>query len=103
MRMQSTGQGGRQSSQPVHSAASTVCIRRFAPMIASTGQGGRQRAQPMQAASSITATVSGPSTPQPGSRASSGSPVSRASAAIVAPPPGGQRLIEASPAAIAAA
>ena len=54
--MQSTGHGGKQSSQPVHCAAITVCICRGAPTMASTGQAGRQRAQPMQRSSSIHAT-----------------------------------------------
>jgi len=36
--MQSTGQGGRQSLQPVHSSAITVCICLAAPRIASTGR-----------------------------------------------------------------
>ena len=54
--MQSTGQGGRHSSQPVQRSAITVCMRFCAPTIASTGQAGRQRAQPMQRASSISAT-----------------------------------------------
>ena len=36
--MQSTGQGGRQSSQPVHQPAITVCMSLEAPTIASTGQ-----------------------------------------------------------------
>ena len=36
--MQSTGHGGRHNSQPVHSAAITVCIFFAAPKIASTGQ-----------------------------------------------------------------
>ena len=35
--MQSTGQGGMHNSQPVQSAAITVCIYRDAPTIASTG------------------------------------------------------------------
>jgi len=36
--MQSTGQGGMHSSQPVHCAAMTVCMKRDAPTMASTGQ-----------------------------------------------------------------
>ena len=72
MWMQSTGQAGTQSSQPVQSAAITVCMRLRAPTIASVGQGGRQRAQPMQAGSSIQATRGGPSTPQAGSSGSGG-------------------------------
>ena len=57
--MQSTGQGGRHSSQPVHCASMTVCMKRGAPTIASTGQAGRHSAQPMQRSSSITATWRG--------------------------------------------
>ena len=37
MTMQSTGQGGMHSSQPVHCSAMTVCMKRDAPTIASTG------------------------------------------------------------------
>ena len=59
MWMQSTGQAGTHSSQPLQSAAITVCRRLRAPTIASVGQGGRQRAQPMQAGSSIQATSGG--------------------------------------------
>jgi hypothetical protein len=54
--MQSTGQGGRQSLQPMHQRAITACINPFAPLIASTGQASMQRVQPMQRASSILAT-----------------------------------------------
>ena len=57
--MQSTGQGGRQSSQPVHSAGSTVCMRLAAPTMASTGQASRHSVQPMHSASSIRATSEG--------------------------------------------
>jgi hypothetical protein len=63
MSMQSTGQGGRHSSQPVQSELSTVCMKRCAPTIASTGQAGMHLAQPMQRCSSITATRGGDSTP----------------------------------------
>ena len=52
--MQSTGQAGTQSSQPVQSSSITVCMRLAAPTIASTGQALRQSAQPMHAASSMT-------------------------------------------------
>src|SRR3569833_1556712 len=57
MRMQSTGQGAMQSSQPVHSSATTVCMSLLAPRIASTGQACMQSVQPMQSDSSMTATV----------------------------------------------
>ena len=102
MSMQSTGQGGRHSAQPVHSAGSTVCIRLGPPAIASTGQASMHSVQPMHQASSTRATASGASSPCAGSSATIARPVSRASAAIVAAPPGGQRLI-ASPPAIASA
>ena len=39
--MQSTGQAGTQSSQPVHSGAMTVCISLLPPTMASTGQAWR--------------------------------------------------------------
>ena len=47
--MQSTGQTGTHSSQPVQSSSITVCIRLAAPTIASTGHAFRQSAQPMHA------------------------------------------------------
>ena len=103
MSMQSTGQGGRQRSQPVQSASITVCICFRAPTIASTGQAAMQSVQPMHRASSITATRRGPSTPHAGSSGAYGRPVRAASVRIPASPPGGQRLIAASPAAIARA
>src|SRR5690606_26627308 len=56
--MQSTGQGGTQSSQPVHKSGTTVCIWRFAPTMASTGQACIHKVQPMQCVSSISATYS---------------------------------------------
>ena len=61
--MQSTGQGATHSSQPVHSSAMTVCMRRGAPTMASTGQGGRHLVQPMQRSSSMSATVGAASMP----------------------------------------
>ena len=66
-RMQSTGQGGRHSSQPVHQALSTVCMRFGPPAIAATGQASRHSAQPMQRDSSMRARRSGPSLPCAGS------------------------------------
>ncbi len=51
--MQSTGQGATHRSQPVHSAASTVCMRFAAPTIASTGHASMHSVQPMHRASSI--------------------------------------------------
>ena len=101
--MQSTGQGGMHSSQPVHSAGSTVCIRFAAPTIASTGQASMHSVQPMQAASSIRATVSGPGSPQLSiERDDRGRWRSKPAASISASAPGGQRLIGA-PSAIASA
>ncbi len=49
--MQSTGQGSRHRSQPVHSSAITVCISRAAPTMASTGQAWMHLVQPMHSAS----------------------------------------------------
>ncbi len=93
--MQSTGQGGRHSSQPVHHAESTVCSRFGAPAIASTGQASRHSAQPMQRDSSMRASRNGPSLPCAGSSATSGRPVIAASIAMPVAPPGAQRLIAA--------
>jgi hypothetical protein len=101
--MQSTGQGGRHSSQPEQSAAMTVCIHLRAPTIASVGQASMHFAQPMHAASSIRATRGGASVPQPGSSGSSGTPSNPASAAMTCRPPGGQRLMAVSPRASACA
>ncbi len=70
--MQSTGQGATHSSQPVHSAGSTVCIRFAAPTIASTGQASMHSVQPMHAASSIRATVRAPGSPHERSSAMAG-------------------------------
>ncbi len=56
MRMQSTGHGGRHSSQPVHSGAMMVCICLAAPTMASTGQAWMHSVQPMQVFSSMMAT-----------------------------------------------
>ncbi len=101
--MQSTGQGATQSSQPVHSAPSTVCMRFAAPTIASTGHFRMQIVQPMQAASSISATRSGPGSPRVRSTGRIARPAARASAAAPSSPPGGQRSMSASPRAIASA
>src|SRR5262245_20252053 len=58
MSMQSTGQAGGHSAQPMHQFSTTVCIRPCAPTIASTGHASMQRAQPMQRASSMRAAFS---------------------------------------------
>jgi hypothetical protein len=99
--MQSTGQGGTQSSQPVHSAAITVCMRFALPTIASTGQACMHFVQPMQIASSMTASVGGASSPYAGSIGFDARPSSAASASTPPAPPGGQRSISASSPAIA--
>jgi hypothetical protein len=100
--MQSTGQGATQSSQPVQTAASTVCIRFAAPTIASTGHASMQSVQPMQVASSIRAMVSRPESPQERSSATAARPVIDASWPTTVSAPGGHRLISA-PSAIASA
>ena len=99
--MQSTGQAMMQSSQPVQSAAITVCIRFEAPTMASVGHTG-QAAQPMHAASSISARRVPPHRHQRRQREQS----RRVAANLlvqrrVTSPPGGQRLRSASPACIA--
>ena len=99
--MQSTGQGATQSSQPLQSDAITACMRRGAPTMASTGQAWMQIVQPMQRVSSTSATARGACAPHSGSTGVRSRPVSVASAAIVASPPGGQRLIGAPSSAIA--
>ena len=57
MAMQSTGQGGKHSLHPVHSAGSTVCMCFAAPRMASYGQASMHNVQPMHVASSIRATA----------------------------------------------
>ncbi len=99
--MQSTGQAGMQSSQPVQSCSTTVCIKPFAPTIASTGQGGRHNAQPMHFASSITASIVSGCATSTFSRGASG-PMRSRSRITSSGPPGGQRSI-AVPAATASA
>ena len=101
MWMQSTGQAGTHSSQPVHSASITVCMRLLPPMMQSTGQAAMHSVQPMHQSSSIQATPRGPSVPCSGSSGSTGWPVRAASRATPSAPPGGQRLIGAAPAAMA--
>ena len=64
------------------------------------GRPAMQSVQPMQRASSMSATRRGCSTPHAGSSGRYGRPVSAASARMPASPPGGQRLMSASPAAI---
>ena len=53
MWMHSTGQGGRHSSQPVHSSVITVLHLLGGPMIASTGQAWMHRVQPMHSSSTM--------------------------------------------------
>jgi hypothetical protein len=78
MVMQSTGQGARQSSQPVHRSATMVCICFDAPTMASTGQAWMHRVQPMQVFSSMTATAFGfGSSPSPSGLASTPSSSAR--------------------------
>jgi hypothetical protein len=64
-----------------------------APAIASTGQAWMHLVQPMHSEASMRASRRGASMPQLGSSGSIGWPVSAASAAMPAAPPGGQRLI----------
>ena len=59
--MQSTGQTGMHSSQPVQSGSITVCMSFGAPTMQSTGQALMHSVQPMHQASSITAIRRGPS------------------------------------------
>ena len=100
--MQSTGQGSTQRSQPVHSAAITVCICFAAPRIASTGQAWMHLVQPMHSSSRMKATMRGFSAPCSASSAGASTCSRSASALMVACPPGGH-LLMASPAAIASA
>ena len=101
--MQSTGQTGMHSSQPVQCGSITVCMRLWMPRMASVGQASRHSVQPMHQASSITAIARGPSTPNCGSSGSDGRPVMAASRAMPSAPPGGHWLMPASPSAMACA
>ena len=65
--MQSTGQTGMHSSQPVHQSSTTVCMRLLAPTMASVGQALMHSVQPMHQASSMNITRRGPSLPWAGS------------------------------------
>ena len=97
--MQSTGQAGMHSSQPVHWAA-TVCMALGAPTMQSTGQALMHSVQPMHQSSSITASRSGPPR-RGGLSARTGRPVQAASRATPSAPPGGHWLMPASPDATA--
>ena len=99
--MQSTGQAGMQSSQPVQSWGITVCIKPLAPTIASTGQGGKHSAQPMHLVSSITAIAASGFVLVVCSRGAS-EPIRSRSCVTSSRPPGGQRSI-AAPVATASA
>ena len=89
--MQSTGQAGRQSSQPVHWSSMTVCMKPGAPTMASTGQGAKHRAQPMHSGSRMRAVAGwGSAGAAPSSR-----PNRAFSAAKVSWPPGGHKSMGA--------
>jgi hypothetical protein len=95
MAMQSTGQGDRHSSHPVHRRSITACMRLAPPTMASTGQAWMHSVQPMHQSSSISATRRGCCPPQAGSSGRTGRPVTAESSNSVYSPPGGQRLISA--------
>ncbi len=101
--MQSTGQAGTHSSQPVHSGSSTACMSFAAPTMASTGQAWMHLVQPMQSSSTTSATCAALCAPRARSKGVAGTPSTRASARAPASPPGGQRSGPASPRAIASA
>src|SRR5512139_3026390 len=103
MLMQSTGQGATHSSQPVHSAATMVCICLAAPTMASTGQACRHRVQPMQVFSSMKATDLGLGAAVSSPNGLNSTPSRSASLWMPSSPPGGQRLMSAAPLAIASA
>ena len=90
--MQSVGQGGKQSSQPVQRDSMTACIHRDAPEIASTGQARMHLVQPIQSASRIRATLSGPGSPHDRSTGVAGRLRNAARRAAPSSPPGGQRF-----------
>jgi hypothetical protein len=102
MLMQSTGQGGTHSSQPVHSGAMMVCICLDAPEIASTGQACRHSVQPMQRFSLMKAIDGGLSATFL-SKGLNLMPSKFANSRIPSSPPGGHLLISASLFAMASA
>lgn len=101
--MQSTGQAGTQSSQPVHKSSTTVCMNFAPPAMASTGQAWMHLVQPMQSASMINANFPGECTPRLRSYGGASTPNTLAKARAPASPPGGQRSGSASPRVIASA
>ncbi|MCY1560252.1 hypothetical protein D9M68_973690 [compost metagenome] len=101
--MQSTGQGATHSSQPVHSAGTTVCMCFAAPTMASTGQAWMHSVQPMHSCSSIRATDLGFSSPCSSDSGLNSRPRRSASLRIPSSPPGGHWLMSASPFEIASA
>jgi hypothetical protein len=101
--MQSTGHAGTHSPQPVHCASITVCIALLVPTMQSTGQAWMHRVQPMHQSSSITASARGPSAPHATATGRGARPVIAARRRTPSAPPGGQRSMSASPAAMACA
>ena len=101
--MQSTGHGGTQSSQPVHSGSTTACMSLAPPTMASTGQAWMHLVQPMQSSSTTSATWAGLCSPRARSNGTAGTPSTWARARAPASPPGGQRSGPASPRAMASA
>ena len=92
--MQSTGQGATHSSQPVHSAGSTVCMR-FGGADDRVDRAGLDAQRAADAARLVDAgDAQRPVATAGRDRAeAAAAPVSAASVAITASPPGGQRLI----------
>ena len=101
--MQSTGQAGMQSSQPVQCASITVCMRLWMPRIASVGHASRHSVQPMHQASSITASGARPFDAERRVDGTPGRPVSADRRATPSAPPGGHWSMPASPCAMACA
>ena len=102
--MQSVGQGGKQSSQPVHSSVTTMCMRFGPPTMASTGQAWMHLVQPMQSASITLATSSvAISMPKAGLSGFSVTPSTAASRTTPTWPPGGHWSMSASRVARASA
>jgi uncharacterized protein YbaP (TraB family) len=101
--MQSTGQAGTHSSQPVQSGSTTACMSLAPPTMASTGQAWMHLVQPMQSSSTTSATWAGLCAPRARSKGIAATPSTRARARAPASPPGGQRSGPASPRAMASA
>ena len=97
------GRARRRARSPVHQASSTACMRLARRRSRRPGTPGCRSCSRCSAPRRRARRRAAPPSPHAGSSGSGARPVSAASAAIVASPPGGQRLIGAPSCAIARA